>query len=154
MWLYFIIFCSKNLVVKVVFEDRVDVWNDFLYNTEGVWCKEKLHLIWFFTCGTWMGFVFEADFNMWFLMEQRLDDLGRWFIMWYLMDPTKGSNIMHVYVDTWLTAWCGQKSFAPATLLCTHYFFPLSGARNWNFERHRCKLLSLVSISLSLPLVM
>ena len=98
------------------------------YNTEGVWCKEKLYLIWFITCGTWMGFVFEAGFNMWFLMEQRLDDLGRWFIMWYLMDPTKGSNIMHVYVYTWLTAWCGQKSFAPATLLyavCT--FFPSQG---------------------------
>ena len=27
---------SKNLVVKVVFGDRVDVLNDFLYNMEGV----------------------------------------------------------------------------------------------------------------------
>ena len=84
------------------------------YNTEGVWCKEKLYLIWFITCGTWMGFVFEAGFNMWFLMEQRLDDLGRWFIMWYLMDPTKGSNIYAcVYVDTWLTAWRRQQIFRP-----------------------------------------
>ena len=78
-----------------------------------------------------MGFVFEAGFNMWFLMEQRLDDLGRWFIMWYLMDPTKGSNIYAcVYVDTWLTAWRRQQIFRPCYItMHTLIFSSLRGEK-------------------------
>jgi hypothetical protein len=63
---------------------------------------------------TWMGCVFEADFNMWFLMEQRLDDLSRWFIMWSWWIQRKAATYMHVYM--WMHGWQLDAGSAAADL--------------------------------------
>jgi len=38
--MYFIIFYSKKIVIKVIFEDRIDIRNDFLYQ---IWREYSLY---------------------------------------------------------------------------------------------------------------